>query len=172
MGQIVLRPQDIAVALELALEPGEGFAALAEAVGLSMSEAHGSVKRLTQARLLSREARRIAPSALLNFIGSGVPHAFPAIVGAEARGIPTAAAGPPLAKEFPSAVQYVWPSAEGKVRGQSLTPLYPKAVGIALRRPGLYELLTLVDALRVGQARERRRATQLLQEHLVREDDG
>ena len=59
MRQVSLRPHDVAVALELALRPGESFTPLAEAVGLSLSEAHAAVGRLTHASLLrvSRHAR-------------------------------------------------------------------------------------------------------------------
>ena len=168
MRQISLRPHDVAVALELALRPEENFVPLAEAVGLSVSEAHGAVKRLTQARLLSQSSRRVMSSGLLDFIVSGIPHSFPATIGAETRGVPTAASGPVLAREFPSAVRYVWPSAGGKGRGQSLTPLYPKATFIPVRHEDLYGLLTLVDAVRVGQARERKRAKEIFQEQLLR----
>ncbi|MDZ4863811.1 MAG: hypothetical protein SGJ01_10295 [Gemmatimonadota bacterium] len=168
MRQVVLRPHDVAVALELALRPEEGFVPLADAVGVSLSEAHGAVKRLTQAGLLSQERRRVVPSALLDFIASGIPRAFPASVGAETRGVPTATSGPSLAMEFPKAQRYVWPSSEGHARGQSLTPLYPKATKVGVRRDDLYTLLTLVDAVRVGQARERERARELIGERLIR----
>lgn len=166
MRQTTLRPHDVAVALQLALSPEDGYAALAEAVGLSVSEAHAAVGRLTRASLFNRDRREIIPSALLAFVISGVPHAFPPMLGPETRGIPTAAAAAPLASTFPNAEQHVWPSALGTVRGPSLTPLYPKAIYIAARQPALYELLTLVDALRVGRARERRFAADLLRERL------
>ena len=166
MRQSSLRPHDIAVALELALRPEEGFVRLAEAVGVSLSEAHGAVSRLTRAQLLSPESRRVMPAALVEFLAYGVRHAFPATIGAETRGVATAASAPPLSEEFPNAVTYVWPSADGVTRGQALTPLYPKAPQVLPSRPDLYALLALVDAIRVGQARERKRAKELLQEHL------
>ena len=79
MRQVSLRPHDVAVALELALRPGESFTPLAEAVGLSLSEAHAAVGRLTHASLLRQAERRIVPSALLDFLVTGAPHAFPAM---------------------------------------------------------------------------------------------
>ena len=39
-----------------------------------------------------------------------------------------------------------------------MAPLYPNAVHLPATDPELYEVLTLVDALRVGQARERNAA--------------
>jgi hypothetical protein len=41
------------------------------------------------------------------------------------------------------------------VRGTSLAPLYPAATTLPERAPEVYRLLTLVDAVRVGRARER-----------------
>jgi hypothetical protein len=54
-----------------------------------------------------------------------------------------------------------------RLRGQSLVPLYPAAPRLAGRVPDLYDLLTLVDAIRVGRARERSRAAALLRAKLV-----
>jgi hypothetical protein len=50
-----------------------------------------------------------------------------------------------------------------------LLPLYPKLPLAAMRDPALYELLALFDALRIGQAREREMARELLEERLKRE---
>ena len=66
--------------------------------------------------------------------------------------------------ELPTAL--VWPHPEGEVRGESLEPLYPSAVEAARRDRALYESLALVDALRVGRARERTLAIRLLRERL------
>jgi hypothetical protein len=50
----------------------------------------------------------------------------------------------------------VWPYAEGKQRGLSLSPLYKTAPIAALRDGSFYELLVLADALREGRGRERK----------------
>jgi hypothetical protein len=107
----------------------------------------------------------VAP-ALADFLVHGVPYAFPGELGAESRGVPTAHAGPSLAREF-KGDPIVWSSVDGRVRGQSLVPLYPAAPRLAGRVPDLYELLTLVDVIRVGRARERSRAAALLRAKLV-----
>jgi hypothetical protein len=60
----------------------------------------------------------------------------------------------------------VWPHPEGDQRGFSLMPLYENLPLAAKAFPPLYELLALFDALRMGQAREREIATQLLNERL------
>ena len=60
----------------------------------------------------------------------------------------------------------VWPDAEGNTKGKAVEPLY-KSVTYAIRRdPQLYILLALVDAVRIGQPRERGLATKLLNQYL------
>ena len=126
MRQLALRPADVAVALELALRPGQGLVPLATAVGISLGEAHNAVSRLRRARLLRPDERRVVASALADFLVHGVPYAFPGELGAESRGVPTAHAGPSLAREL-KGDPIVWPSVDGRLRGQSLVPLYPAA---------------------------------------------
>lgn len=161
-----LRPGDVAVALALALRPAQAFVPLAEGVGISLGEAHNAVRRLRAARLLRPDERRPAARALLDFVVSGVPYVFPGVLGPDARGVPTAWSAPPLAEAFRGADAVVWPSGAGTMRGQSLTPLYPGAPALARARPDLYELLALVDALRIGRARERGLATAQLRKRL------
>jgi hypothetical protein len=146
----------------MALAPGRTFAVLAAEVGLSVGEAHNAVQRLLGARLLSARGRRVVRPALYEFVVSGVPYAFPAILGGETRGVPTASSAPPLSRRMAPGGTVVWPSADGSARGQSLTPLYPGAVTLPRRNRALYHLLALVDAVRVGRARERRLAKELL----------
>lgn len=167
MRQASLRPQDLAVALELAIHPNLQFQPLAEATGLSIGEVHGAVKRLRLARLLQPGERQVQRRSLLDFIIGGVPYAFPAEPGSVTRGVPTGVSGPSLASEFSTADTLVWPSADGKQRGESVTPLYPRAPELARKNLKLYNLLTLVDALRVGQAREKQRAKELLSSQLT-----
>lgn len=81
--------------------------------------------------------------------------------------MPTAHAGPPLAADFPDAAPVVWPSVDGQHRGAAIEPLYAGAPGTLRHNPELYDLLTLVDALRIGRARERLRARGLLQDQLT-----
>jgi DNA-binding Lrp family transcriptional regulator len=162
-----LRPHDIAVALQLALTPCLPYRRLAEAVGLSQGEVHNAVKRLRASRLLRGDTREVNIGALLEFLSGGVPYAFPAEPGPESRGVPTAHSAPPLASEFGGGEEVVWPSLDGQVRGASVEPLLPGAPATVHHNPQLYELLAIVDALRIGRARERQRARTLLQERLT-----
>jgi hypothetical protein len=92
---------------------------------------------------------------LRNFLVHGVKIAFPPVLGRELRGVPTAHSGPLLREQFDSSKAIVWPDVHASSRGTSLAPLYPKATELPERAPAVYSALTLVDALRVGQARER-----------------
>jgi len=154
-----LKPQDIAVALQLLLTPDVTYAALSAATGLSQGEVHNAVRRLRGARLVLADAQQVHRAALLDFVGFGVPYAFPVAAGAESRGVPTAHSAGDLAAEFGVSDPLVWPSLAGTVRGASVTPLYAAAPATAVNNPALYELLALVDAVRLGRARERTRAT-------------
>ena len=161
-----LRPQDVAVALQLVLTPGSSFAKIAENVGISVGEAHNAFKRLQLAKLISAAEGRVNKRLLRNFLVHGVPHAFPAKLGPETRGIPTAHSAVPLRDLISSNDPIVWPSADGPRRGQSLIPLYPGAPRIARKNRELYHALALVDALRMGRSRERKLASDLLQKSL------
>jgi hypothetical protein len=170
--QWVLKPQDLVVALKLFTLGREklSYAALGKALHLSQFEAHAAVQRLIAAKLATSLEGRVRPvmSSLRNFILRGAPYAYPSVRGEVTVGVPTAHGITPLkdlvvgGSELPP----VWPDPEGKVRGQSLLPLYPKAPRAALEDRRLYELLALFDALRIGQAREREMATKLIDERL------
>ena len=66
-----------------------------------------------------------------------------------------------------STENYVWPSAKGTMKGQSIIPLYPSVVEAVQKDYKLYELLALIDALRVGKAREREIAISELKERIL-----
>jgi hypothetical protein len=169
---MMLKPQDLLVVLKLWVGRGQAwtYQALAEALGISVAEVHGAVKRARAAGLLPDGPLSAPPPvvALREFLIHGAKYAFPAHPGAMTRGIPTAHAASPLKEEIlPSGEPPpVWPHAEGTERGLALDPLYPSAPSAALTDPALYELLALLDALRIGRARERKIATRLIEERL------
>jgi len=164
--QPVLRPLDIPVALKLSQEPEATFESIGDDLGLSASTAHGAVRRLQDAGLVRPESRKVNRHALLEFLEHGVRYAFPPQKGGPARGVPTAHSAPVLADQILADDSVVWPSAEGSVVGQSLTPLYDDAPALARRSPRQYEMLALVDALRLGGARERAVALAELRQRL------
>lgn len=168
---MVTKPQDIVVALKLAMRGVElSYADLAKELGLSASEVHAAVRRLKDARLLDPETKRVRLDAFRNFLVHGVPYAFPVGPKQLTRGMPTAWAAPALADKINSTDQMppVWPDPDGPVQGSAIKPLYASVPDAARRDPELYALLALVDALRIGRARERSLAEKEIGERLDR----
>lgn len=165
--QEALKPQDIAVALRLALKPEASYATLAADLSMSASTAHGSVERLQLAGLLRPDSRQVNRHFLMEFLEHGVKYMFPAKLHVRARGVPTAHSGPVLANEFISEDIIVWPDVRGNAIGQSMVPLYENAAELVKRCPSVYELLTLVDAIRIGRVRERAAAVEKIKERLA-----
>lgn len=122
------------------------------------------------ASLLSPSSRRPVADLLLRFLVFGVPHAFPPVIGPATVGVATAQSAPVFDGVVAGDVGLVWPAADGTARGLALTPLFPRAVELPRHNPELYALLAIVDALRVGQTRERKAAEELLRARLLRSD--
>ena len=163
-----LKPIDVVVALRLAEAPDAKYDQLSADLGISSSTAHASVRRLQAAGLLRPGGRRVNWLSLQEFLAHGLRYAFPARPGERARGVPTAHAGPPLAKHIVAADVIVWPDPQGSAIGDAIAPLYPHAVKLPQRSPAAYEMVTLADAIRVGGTRERRRALEEIEARVRR----
>ncbi len=166
--QWTLKPQDLAMGLKLALLRGQNlsYAALSAAMRLSPYEAHAAVQRLAAARLMVAGAsgHQISRAALREFLLHGARFAYPPVIGEATIGVPTAHAAKPLSEHFETgqALPPVWPHSQGQIRGTALLPLYPRLPEAAVADSELHELLALFDALRIGQARERKMASELI----------
>jgi DNA-binding Lrp family transcriptional regulator len=158
------RPFDVVLALRL-LKPAGTFTILAEQLAASPSQVYAAAKRLELAGLLRAGERATNPRALLDFLLGGVRYAFPVQRGALTEGIPTAHSAAPLNTLVDAIEVLVWPAPKlsGVVRGFGITPLYPRAVHLRERSPETYQLLTLDDALRLGDARLRTHARTVLE---------
>jgi hypothetical protein len=165
----VLGPSDILVLLKLA-RIGDlpwTYDSVAHELGLSNSAVHRSVERATESKLFNRNRRQVEGASLEELLVHGVRYLFPPEWGGEARGLPTAWAAPPLSKRITqSGNPPVWPHAGGKVRGIALKPLDPRVPDAVLHDRPLHELLALVDAIRIGAARERNLAAKELSARL------
>ena len=162
-----LKPGDVAVALQLMLNPERSFRPLACAVGISTGEAHHAVCRLRASRLADDLPLVIARPELLDFLLHGVPYAYPAAPGPETWGVPTAHSAQPLAFEFPARPPLVWPCIVRTLRGRSVTPLFPAATALVPHNPRLHQMLALVDAVRIGDPPVRDRAAAILRARLT-----
>ena len=98
------KPWTVVVALQLA-SSGQAlsYGALAQALEMSPSQTHSAVARAVRAGLVQRDSRRVNRRAPLEFLVHGVKYVFPAVRGRTTRGIPTAHAAPPLAKQIVAA---------------------------------------------------------------------
>ncbi|MEQ1690999.1 MAG: hypothetical protein ABMA00_06930, partial [Gemmatimonas sp.] len=132
-------------------------------LGSSRSQAHAAIRRLRLAGLLRPDTMVVNRHQLLEFVLFGAKYAFPVRPGLVVRGVPTAHSAPALAEHIDAVDQLVWPSAHGDMIGESIEPLYPGAPELPQRAPETYRLLTLVDALRVGRARDRTLARSMLE---------
>ena len=151
-----LKPQDVVVLLWLTLQKEiVRQIDIAQALKISPSEIGLSLARLKKSRLITQEKKPIR-AAVQEFVIHGLKYLFPVEPGALTRGIATAHSAPPLSEKVRAAAGdgYVWPDAQGKIRGQAITPLYKTVPSVTKNDSALYEMLTLIDALRVGRARE------------------
>jgi len=155
-----MQGQDIAILLKLAVqnEPNIPSKSIAESLYVSESEVSKALRRCVDSSLLhiADAEKRVNRSALLEFLAHGLKYVFPPARGSMVRGVPTGTSAEPLKSRFleDGEPPTVWPYAEGKVRGISLTPLYKGAPKAALRDPKFYGVLALCDAIRSGRTRE------------------
>ena len=167
----MLKRQDIVVALKLVALEGRPwtYQSLANELFLSASQVYNGFKGAAASRLIDPDKRVPLRQPICEFLLHGLQYVFPERPGELTRGIPTSYAAPPLSDkiQFRDQERLVWPYAEGDVSGQAFSPLYKSAPKAAEKDPALYELLSLVDALRGGgKARERRLARELLEDRI------
>lgn len=133
---------------------------LGASLGISKTEVSASLKRSIESGLAVKDWKhgRAKPNRrnLYDFISYGLKFVFPAKPGAPERGIPTAFSAPMLKGQLMSGGDdiYVWPYAEGKIRGLSVEPLFKSVPEAARNDKRLYEYLALIDAIRLGRQRE------------------
>lgn len=173
-----LKPQDVLFLLKLVVKDEEPwtFNELAIELGMSPSEVHGAASRTVAARLAIKDEKRVRPNIrnLLEYLIHGIQYSFIPDRGGMNRGVPTAYAAAPLIDRFVSDSEPppVWPDPNGKIRGESFSPLY-KSVPVAAKKDSkLYELLALVDAIRGGKAREREMAKKEIKKRFGKYDQS
>ncbi len=172
-----IKPQDVVIALKLLLMIGRrpwSFPILARELHMSVGNVFSSIQRCRSAGLvrLSNDEWSVARVTLSNFVTKSVPGVFFAEKGQITRGMPTslhAVSLKELAAKFvgEDLVPLVWPDPEGTVRGETLQPLYKSVPKAAKVDAELYELLALVDVVRVGRAREKKAAIDILEKKIA-----
>ena len=167
----MLRPPDVFVLLGLltpARAPGWSVHELAGDLAMPQAELQRSLVRLGESPVFDKRREQVIRPAAQQLLLNAVALVAPARLGAPARGMPTAWAAPPLAAKTPASSKLppVWPDSLGGARGLSVTPLHKAASEVSLSDPWMHEALALVDALRLGDARVRRQAADLLRPRL------
>jgi DNA-binding Lrp family transcriptional regulator len=151
---------DLLVLLKMAAARGaeQPLRALAGELGVSKSGIAQSIARLLALGLLKEEGgvRRINRLQVRDCLEHGVRWLAPASIGDWELGLPTAHAAEPLSSKLKGGGDpLVMPLAHGPVRGRCVAPIHPKAPQAAQKDPRLHRLLAIVDAFRVGRARDR-----------------
>lgn len=166
----MLKPQDIVILLKIHTLENHvwTYEALARSLGMSASEVHSGLKRCGISGLYNAFSRQIRPQAVLEFLTHGLKYVFPAQPEGMGRGIPTAHSAEPLNSCLSASAEsaYIWADPAGKLRGQTIQPLYKSVPTAVQNDPYLYELLSLVDAIRLGRVREQQLAIELLEQRL------
>lgn len=167
--KITLKAQDIVILMKIiALGDKSWFHhTLAEELGMSQSEVSQSLNRSKYAGLIDDARKKVNRLAFNEFVTHGLSYVFPQHPGTMVRGKATAHSAPPLNEIINASEKYVWPSARGNDKGLAVEPLYNTVVEAANKDNQLYELLALVDALRVGRAREKEIAKAELKKRIL-----
>lgn len=166
-----MKPQDILVLLKIiALDSQEWQQlTLAQELNLSQSEISQSLQRSKYAQLIDFSSKKVNKIAFYDFLIHGMSYVFPQRPASVVRGIATAHSAPPINEIINTTEVYVWPYAKGNTRGQAIIPLYSSAIEASLKDASLYELLAMVDVLRVGSTREKEIAKLELKKRILNE---
>ena len=167
----MIKPQDVVVLVKLLVQPdGKHWSqnSLAFELCLSPSQINSAFKRLVIAGLMTSYQPPNKPQPIIQaceeFFIHALKYIFPAKLGEIARGVPTSYSGPSLKIQIVAGNDPipVWPYGEGEERGVSLKPLYSSVPESVSKYPDpiFYDLLTLIDAVRSGRAREKQLAIQ------------
>ena len=164
-----MRPQDILVLLKIVSIHNQKWRNIdiANALQVSPSEVSEALNRCRIAGLIDSKKRSVHANSFKEFLIYGLKYVFPVEPGAMVKGIPTAHSAPPVNEQISSGGDvYVWPYAKGTQRGQAIEPLYKTLPAIIQEDKMFYELMAIVDTLRVGRAREVKIAIDELEKRL------
>lgn len=133
---------------------------VARKLGVAQSTVHHALRALREGGLV--RGREPVRQAVFDLMVYAVRYVYPARLGAAARGLATAHAGPGLVGALAVAEPYVWPLEGGGGVGPGVEPLHGSIPAAASRDSKLHELFALVDVFRLGRVRERRLAEESL----------
>ena len=152
-----MRPQDVVILLKKTTKDGKRLLNkdIAASLKISASEVSEALERCRIAKLIDRNKQKVNIIALEEFLVHGLKYVFPVQPESVVRGIPTAFSATPIKEQLSQGKEkYVWAYKNGTERGQRIEPLYKSVPEVINRDTELYELLVIVDALRIGKTRE------------------
>lgn len=152
-----MRPQDIVVLMKIIATNRDNWRNmdLAHSLQISASEVSEALNRCKIAGLIDTEKRKVHINSLKEFIIYGLKYVFPVEPGPIVRGIPTAHSAAPINDQISKGSDvYVWPYSQGDVRGQAIEPLYKSIPAVVEKDKLFYELMVIIDTIRVGRVRE------------------
>jgi predicted XRE-type DNA-binding protein len=150
-----IKPQDVLIMMKLVSQPEMVQKELATQLQISQAEISHALQRLKNSHLLSSSGR-VIKEACVEFLVHAVKYIFPVQMRSPAVGIPTSFAHPEFKFiKYGSDEVPIWPSAEGKVKGITLLPIYPTLPDACMEDKNLYKLSSLVEMIRAGRTRER-----------------
>jgi hypothetical protein len=163
-----MRPQDVAILLKICSinNPDWQLVPLSASMHISISEISESLNRSKLAQLVDYNKKKLNRQNLFEFLEHGVRYVFPQQPGSMVRGIPTAHSHSSMKNRFISEMDYVWPDPNGSTMGLMIEPFYQKQVNAIQEDAQFYELLALVDVIRVGRVREVKYAVSELKKSL------
>lgn len=165
---ISLKPQDIVLALKIGAYSSAhkkscdlSISALEEAMKLGRAEVSRALHRLAVLKLIriksvgQRREYFVVSQNISPLILEGIRYMFRPEPQGVGRGIATAFNYPGIKSEMvPRGLPFVWSMVGGDVSGEIIEPLYPGVPHAAMKDPALYEMLALVEGLRLGNSRE------------------
>jgi hypothetical protein len=157
MKKMSLKPQDVLIVLKLIAIKNQrwSYSYLSSQLLISTSEVHAGVRRAVLSHLLEPEGNAPIIQNIEECLIFGVRYSFPPFLGGFAHGMPSGYGAPPLSYRVFDDLPPVWKNKEGEVFGYECSPIYHTAPDAARTDSRLYELLCLLDALRIGKPRER-----------------
>ncbi|WP_020409947.1 winged helix-turn-helix domain-containing protein [Hahella ganghwensis] len=193
----ILKPHDIVTALKIGRNEQDArlkkvgdlahllrnntVGELAEDLEKGKGDISRSINRLIQLGLIAERRRKADDPAVSNrkfyslnrramvdlLIGS-IRHIFAPEKKGYGRGFPTGWNCPQIKSPMnPPDMPLVWPTPGGQVQGEYIEPLYPKCPEVAEKDEGLYQLLALIDVVRIGKPRELQYAKELLETKIM-----
>lgn len=164
-----MRPHDVVILLKILIidKPDWQYRDLSASLFISISEISESLNRSHIAGLIDESRRKVHRQSLMEFIRHGLHYVFPQLPGTMVTGLPTAHSHSFYQALFISEINYVWQDDDGEARGLSILPLYKNAVKAARKDQVLYKLLASIDIIRVGRAREIKKALNVLEEAIL-----